>query len=353
VLIVDDSPTICHLLTSALNEDPDLDVVGFALDAFEAREKIKTLKPDVLTLDVEMPRMDGVTFLKNLMRLHPLPVVMFSSQTQAGASATMKALAAGAVDFIPKPSGRDARTRAQTLCLLADKLKQVAGAQLARPQRRAAVALTAPISNTCRHKIHQGSRASPAIKRLVAIGASTGGPEVLGRVLSQLSLPECVLVIAQHMPENFMQAFADRLNTVSTLSIDLASDGQPLQPGHGYVAPGDRHLVLERRSDGLYWSLSQGDKVSGHRPSVNVLFDSLADQVPKSTLAVLMTGMGEDGASALKSLRSNGALTLIQDRQSSVVWGMPGAAAKLEAQDETLTAYDIAPAINTLIASLG
>lgn len=332
-------------------EDPELEVVGYALDPYEAREKIKTLEPDVLTLDVEMPKMDGVTFLKNLMRLHPMPVVMFSSLTDVGATATMDSLQAGAVDFMPKHSARSGDDMGEYIKELVRKVKAAAGAQMVKPSI-VKVATPLPDLKPCRNKLRSGEPASNSIKRIIAIGASTGGPEALRHVVGPLSVTDCALVISQHMPANFMQSFAARMDSQSKFTIKLAIDGEKVEAGHGYVAPGDQHLVLDRKQDGLYWKLLSTPKVSGHRPSVDVLFRSLAEQTPKSVVAVLMTGMGEDGAEGLKQLQSTGSLTFIQDKASSVVWGMPGMADAINAQDETLELNQIATAINKLVGNL-
>ncbi|MBX2879489.1 MAG: chemotaxis response regulator protein-glutamate methylesterase [Granulosicoccus sp.] len=351
VLIVDDSITLCRFLEATFMEDPELEVVGYALDPFEARDKIKSLQPDVITLDVEMPKMDGVTFLKNLMRLHPLPVVMFSSVTEVGAQATLDALEAGAVDSMPKHSARSGEDMGEYIKELVRKVKAAAQAQVFKP-RMVQVATPLPDLKASRTKLHAGEALDSSIKRIIAIGASTGGPEALRHVVGPLSVLDSVLVISQHMPSNFMESFAKRMDVQSKFDIRLAMDGEELQAGRGYVAPGDKHLVLQKSADRYYWRLIDSPKVSGHRPSVDMLFDSLTGLAPKSTIAVLMTGMGEDGAKGLSKLRNSGALTIIQSKQTSVVWGMPGKAESLNAQDETLDLNQIALAINKLCSNL-
>lgn len=351
VLIVDDSVTICRFLEATFADDPDLEVVGYALDPFEARERIKALKPDVLTLDVEMPKMDGVTFLKNLMRLHPMPVVMFSSLTDIGATATMDALQAGAVDFMPKHSARSGSDMGEYIQELVRKVKAAAGAQMVS-SKPVKVATPLPDLKNCKNKLRAGESLSPSIKRIIAIGASTGGPEALRHIVKPMTTLDSVLVISQHMPANFMGSFANRMNSQSAFDIRLAVDGEELKAGRGYIAPGDQHLVLDKRPEGYFWKLLNSPKVCGHRPSVDVLFNSLVEQAPRSTIGLIMTGMGEDGALGLKSLRDSGALTIIQDKASSVVWGMPGKADSLGAQDETLELTQIAPALNQLLGVL-
>ncbi|MFK7860007.1 MAG: chemotaxis response regulator protein-glutamate methylesterase [Granulosicoccus sp.] len=352
VLIVDDSITICRFLEATFSDDPDFEVVGYALDPFEARERIKALKPDVLTLDVEMPKMDGVTFLKNIMRLHPMPVVMFSSLTDVGAAATLDSLQAGAVDFMPKHSARSGDDMGEYIQELVRKVKVAATAQMVKPQKVASVDVVLPDLQALKRKMNEGARASSTIKRIIAIGASTGGPEALRHVVGPLTTLDSTFVISQHMPANFMESFAKRLNSQSAFNVVIAQDGAPLQAGYGYIAPGDRHLTLEKRSDGFYWKILDSAKVSGHRPSVDVLFKSVATHAPNQAVGVLLTGMGEDGAQGLKMMRDSGSATIIQDKASCVVWGMPGKADAISAQDQTIELHHIAPSLNKLLPLL-
>ncbi|MDB3935883.1 chemotaxis response regulator protein-glutamate methylesterase [Granulosicoccus sp.] len=351
VLIVDDSITICRFLEATFSEDPDFEVVGYALDAFEAREKIKALEPDVLTLDVEMPKMDGVTFLKNLMRLNPMPVVMFSSLTDIGAAATLDALEAGAVDFMPKHSARTGEHVDEYIGQLVRKVKVAAGARMVK-SGVASAPTTLPDLTPLLQKLRRGSRTNSSLKRIIAIGASTGGPEALRQIIGQLSVLDCAFVVGQHMPSNFMASFTQRMNSQSEFDVAIANDGEMVLAGRGYVAPGDRHLTLEKRNDGFYWKILDSAKVSGHRPSVDVLFKSVATHAPAKAIGVLLTGMGVDGAQGLKDMRDSGSATIIQDKLSSVVWGMPGKADAISAQDMTLELDQIAPAINKLITQL-
>ncbi|MFK7994925.1 MAG: chemotaxis response regulator protein-glutamate methylesterase [Granulosicoccus sp.] len=352
VLIVDDSITVCRFLEATFSEDPDFEVVGYALDPFEARDRIKALKPDVLTLDVEMPKMDGVTFLKNIMRLHPMPVVMFSSLTDVGASATLDSLQAGAVDFMPKHSARSGDDIGEYIKELARKVKVAATAQMVKPPC-VKVASVLPDTQAIKHKFKDGARASDSIARIIAIGASTGGPEALRHVISPLNALNSTFVICQHMPANFMESFAVRLNSQSAFTISIAKHGEPLQAGHGYIAAGDRHLTLDKRPEGYFWKMLDSAKISGHRPSVDVLFKSVAKHAPNQAIGVLLTGMGEDGAEGLKMMRGAGSVTMIQDKSSSVVWGMPGKANAISAQDQTFELHHIALVINSLLKPLG
>jgi len=351
VLIVDDSVTICRFLEASFSEDPDFDVVGYALDPFEARERIKALNPDVLTLDVEMPKMDGVTFLKNLMRLHPMPVVMFSSLTDVGAAATLDSLQAGAVDFMPKHSTRSGVERGDYIQELLRKVKAAASAQMFTPGTTEKVTAAVDIKHLSK-KIRQGEQVSPVLKRIIAIGASTGGPQALRHVVDPLVAIGCAMVISQHMPANFMESFAHRMDSQSKYKVAIAIDGEEVLPGRGYVAPGDRHLTIKKRDDRYYWRVLDTPKVSGHRPSVDVLFKSLAAEAPQKAIGILLTGMGEDGAHGLKEMRDTGSVTLIQDKKTSVVWGMPGKADAISAQDMTLELHQIAPVVNKLIGHI-
>ncbi|CAA9314594.1 MAG: Chemotaxis response regulator protein-glutamate methylesterase CheB [uncultured Lysobacter sp.] len=320
VLVVDDSALLRRLLTELLQADPDIEVVGTAPDAFVAREKIKQLSPDVLTLDVEMPGMDGLTFLRNLMRLRPMPVVMVSTLTHAGAQVTLDALASGAVDFVPKPSADPTGGFGEYAELLVGKIKQAARMQvsaLASP-----IALSAPYCTPVEYRSDQ---------RVIAIGASTGGTEAVRHLLQAFPADAPPTVIVQHIPPSFSAAFAQRLDRVTRLSVREACDGDVLQPGHAYVAPGGHHLRIERRARRWLCRLDDAAPVRLHRPSVDVLFESLAKHAGPGTSAALLTGMGDDGARGLRALRDAGAATFAQDEASSVVWGMPGAAVARDA----------------------
>jgi two-component system chemotaxis response regulator CheB len=330
VLVVDDSALVRRLLAEILGGDPGIVVVGTASDPFIARQKIKQLAPDVLTLDVEMPRMDGLTFLRNLMRLRPMPVVMVSTLTAAGAQVTLDALSLGAVDFVAKPKLDVARGLEADAALLVEKVKQAALARVsALAPDTAATPLAAPL----------GYRTT---ERLLAIGASTGGTEAIRLLLEQLPADAPATVIAQHIPGAFSGAFAQRLDRHSRMTVREVREDQPLLAGHAYVAPGGRHLRVLR--DGARWRCVLGDDapVRRHRPSVDVLFESLARHAGANACAALLTGMGDDGARGLRALRDAGAHTIAQDEASSVVWGMPGSAVALGAAREVLPLSQIA-----------
>ena len=313
VLVVDDSALVRALMTELLGADPGIEVVGTASDPFIAREKIKQLAPDVLTLDVEMPRMDGLTFLRNLMRLRPMPVLMVSSLTEAGASVTLEALSLGAVDFIAKPRIDIARGLAEYGAVLVEKVKHAAMARVSR----IAAATPAP---------REGPIGYRTTERLLAIGASTGGTEAIREVLAQMPADAPATVIVQHIPAAFSGAFAERLDRHSRMTVMEATDRQQLLAGHAYVAPGGYHLRVVRSGARWMCRLGEDDPVRRHRPSVDVLFQSVAEHAGRNASAALLTGMGDDGAAGLLALRRAGAHTIAQDEASSVVWGMPGAA---------------------------
>lgn len=329
VLIVDDSSVVRSALTRILDADSGLKVVATAVDPYDAREKIKRYDPDVITLDVSMPRMDGITFLKNLMRLRPMPVVMVSSYTDAGAQETFDALALGAFDYVTKPSGRDVD-------------KELYKAELIRKVKAAAVAnmsilTTETKSLSAKGDVVVGMSMKDPLERakvkskLIAIGASTGGTEALKEVMKRMPVECPPIVISQHIPESFSSPFADRLNECSAVQVKQAEDGDLIMPGHAYLAPGDDHLLVVKEGANLRCRLSKSPPVNRHRPSVDVMFDSVADSMGKNAVGVLLTGMGSDGAKGLLNLMNVGAATIVQDEKTSVVWGMPGEAVKLGA----------------------
>jgi two-component system, chemotaxis family, protein-glutamate methylesterase/glutaminase len=339
VLIVDDSALVRKMLSEIFSADPELEVVGTARDPYEARELIKQLEPDVVTLDVEMPRMDGLSFLHNLMRLHPLPVVMVSSLTEKGADATLAALQYGAVDFVAKPHV----DIAVGLHGFAEELTtKVKAAALVRVRALAALPLqAAPLKS-------QGLKTTD---RVIAIGASTGGTEAISDMLKTMPPDAPGMVIAQHIPEVFSARFAARLDQECALVVREARDGAPLLTGHAYVAPGGKHLRVERSGAKYFCVLGDDDPVNRHRPSVDVLFESVAHHVGRNAVGVLLTGMGADGAEGLLSIRQADGYTLAQDRETSVVWGMPGEAVKRDAACEVLPVGEMTA--RTLAAARG
>lgn len=331
VLIVDDSALMRKLLTSVLSEDEGIEVVGAAPDPFDAREKIKSLNPDVVTLDVEMPRMNGLDFLRKIMELRPTPVVMISSLTQAGADITLEALEIGAVDFVAKPA--DAGAMLQLGGELIPKIKAAAHTRLRR---------RVPPPHRQRRAVGGASSTSD---KLIAIGASTGGVEALKAVL--MLFPEDVppIVIAQHMPERFTAAFARRLDSECRMQVHEAAHDQPIERGNAYIAPGGHHLEVARRGSGLVCALNDGPLVSGHRPSVDALFHSVARVVAPRAVGAILTGMGRDGASGLLAMRRAGCVTLGQDEGTALIYGMPRVAFEIGAVESQHGLFDISEAI--------
>ncbi len=348
VLIVDDSALVRRLLFDMLASDRSIEVLGTAQDAYGARAKIKTLNPDVLTLDVEMPKMDGVTFLKNLMRLRPMPVVMISSLTEHGATITLDALAAGAVDYLPKPKLDIAATLSGYRAELIAKIKVAAAARV-RPidTRQRAVTLSHGTDAVLPKATPRHFRTTD---RIIAVGASTGGTEAIKELLMGLEPDTPGIMITQHIPKAFSLAFARRMNDCCSMAVCEAADGQQVLPGHVYIAPGDRHLLLVRDGARYVCRLDDGLPVNRHKPSVDVLFRSVAQQAGGNAVGVILTGMGKDGAIGLGEMREAGAHTIAQDEASSVVWGMPGEAVALGAAAEVLPLESISAALRRITA---
>lgn len=329
VLVVDDSLTMRGLISAALKSDPEIEVVGTAADPIEARAAIKALNPDVITLDVEMPNMNGLEFLEKIMRLRPMPVVMVSSLTERGSEIALRALELGAIDFVTKPrlGVRDGLLNYTEL--IAGKIRTAASARLL-PARNAAVA-------------RQGSEPpqesllrSPLLstEKLIIIGASTGGTEAIREVLQPLPPDSPAVMIAQHMPAGFTRSFAQRLDGLCRINVKEAEHGERVLPGYAYIAPGGFHLSLARSGANYVAHLDQEPPVNRHRPSIDVLFDSAAKHAGKNAIGIILTGMGKDGAEGLLRMRRAGAHTLAQDEASCVVFGMPREAISLGAVDD-------------------
>ena len=312
VLIVDDSAVIRQLLSMLLAEDPEIEVVGTAGDPYEAREQIKALNPDVVTLDVEMPNMDGVTFLRKIMTLRPMPVIMVSTLTQAGAEITLEALEIGAVDFIAKPTVDVANALTSLASGLQAKVKHAAHARVG--VRRVPVPM------------RRRERPVGRSEKIIAVGASTGGVEALKLLLMDMPAECPPILITQHMPPRFTTAFAERLNRECPMTVSEAKHDVVVEPNHAYIAPGSHHMELVRSGSHYKLRLDDGPTVSGHRPSVDYLFRSVARVAGKTAIGVILTGMGKDGSSGLLDMRNAGAMTLGQDEASSLIYGMPRAA---------------------------
>lgn len=315
VLVIDDSALVREILTEGLAADPGIEVVGSAADPYSARDKILELHPDVLSLDVEMPRMDGVEFLRKLMPQYPLPVVMVSALTEKGAKVTLDSLEAGAIDFVTKPRADIARGLGEMLMELRVKLK---------------IASTVNVS----HWKHRKEELPASLKKaeselinttdkIIAVGASTGGTEAIRKLLLNFPVNTPGVVIVQHMPEKFTRSFAERLNMNSPMEVREAAEGDRVMTGRVLIAPGNRHMSVKRSGGYYHVVLNDGEPVCGHRPSVDVLMHSVAECAGDNAVGVMLTGMGEDGASAMLEMRNKGARTFAQDKETSVVFGMP------------------------------
>ncbi len=338
VLVVDDSRLVREILVDIIDSHADMRVVGVAEDPYQARALIDELKPDVLTLDVEMPHMSGLQFLEKLMRARPMPVVMISAHTQDGSAITLQALELGAVDFVPKPRLND-RLGDDYRDTVAEKIRAacMARVQPARPSAAYASATRAPA------KVARGAQGDRC-DRVIAVGASTGGTEALRALLTQFPADAPAVLVAQHMPEYFTRLFAERLNGLCQIRVQEAENNQPVRPGHAYIAPGGQHLRVHRSGEQGHFTLrlSADDPVNLHRPSVDVLFDSAASALGSRAVGVILTGMGKDGAAGLLRMKRAGAYTLAQDEASSVVFGMPREAIALGAVDEVASIHSMA-----------
>ena len=353
VLCVDDSALIRSLMTEIINGQPDMEVVATAPDPLVARELIKQHNPDVLTLDVEMPRMDGLDFLEKLMRLRPMPVVMVSSLTERGSEITLRALELGAVDFVTKPRVGIRDGMLEYSEKLADKVRAAA---------RARVRQAAPAAHPAAGGAHPAAAAAHAplfnnplvsTEKLIIVGASTGGTEAIREVLVPLPPDAPAVLIAQHMPPGFTKSFAQRLNGLCRITVKEAEHGERVLPGHAYIAPGHAHLLLARSGANYIAHLSDEPPVNRHRPSVDVLFRSAAQHAGKNAIGVILTGMGRDGAAGLLDMRRAGAYTLAQDEASCIVFGMPREAIALGAADDIAPLADMSRRVMARLNAMG
>jgi len=341
VMVVDDSALVRSLLTEIINRQSDMVCVGAAADPLVAREMIRDLNPDVLTLDIEMPRMDGIDFLARLMRLRPMPVVMVSTLTERGADVTLRALELGAVDFVAKPKIGVADGLQLLAADITDKVRIAAGAHVRRLASGSAANGAAPVAA-------QPAKPVPALGRLstekiVFIGASTGGTEATRELLMGLPADAPAVMITQHMPPGFTKRYAARLDSLCRINVREAVDGERVLPGHAYIAPGGLHMGVERSGSNYTTRVFDGEAVNRHKPSVEVLFQSAARVVGPNAIGVMLTGMGADGARAMKTMRDAGSWNLVQDEASCVVFGMPKEAINAGAANEVLPLPAIAP----------
>jgi two-component system, chemotaxis family, protein-glutamate methylesterase/glutaminase len=325
VLIVDDSALIRSVMSEIISHQPDMQVVGVAPDPLVARELIKQTNPDVLTLDVEMPKMDGLDFLEKLMRLRPMPVVMVSSLTERGSEITMRALELGAVDFVTKPKISIQSGMREYSELIADKIRAAAKARI-KPRTLTPGAAT-PVLAALRNPLTSS-------EKLIIIGASTGGTEAIREFLMQMPSDCPGILIAQHMPEGFTTSFARRLDSLCKISVREAAGEERILPGHAYIAPGHSHLLLARSGANYVTKIEQSEPVNRHRPSVDVLFRSAAAAAGKNAVGVILTGMGKDGAAGMLEMKNAGAYNFAQDEATCVVFGMPREAIALGASHE-------------------
>ncbi|TRW94350.1 protein-glutamate methylesterase/protein-glutamine glutaminase [Candidatus Methylobacter oryzae] len=359
VLVIDDSALIRKILTEVLSSSPDIEVVGAAADPLIAREMIKQLNPDVLTLDIEMPHMDGITFLSNLMRLRPTPVVMISTLTEHGAEATLNALSLGAVDFIAKPKVDVVNTLNEYADEIISKVIVAAQAKVGNVYNRVAKPKTPaapPVTEISeKHSVDVILKAAPVkthispTNKIIALGASTGGTEAIKTVVKGFPADTPPILITQHLPAAFSESFVRHIDLATEMSACIPKHGQTVESGHIYLSPGDKHMLVIREGGKYIIQLSDGLPVNRHKPAVDVLFRSVAQCAGGNAVGVLLTGMGADGAMGMKEMHDAGAKTVIQDEQSSVVWGMPGAAFKLGCTDYVVSLDEVSHKVLSLV----
>lgn len=349
VIIVDNSPEFCASFAKMLETDGRIRVMAWAADAYDAREKIKQYDPDVVAVAINLPRMDGIQFLRNIMRLRPMPVVMLADSLESSSDDVMAALEIGAVDFITKPAAADLGIHTEYSETIRNKI--IAGAFAGEHIRRFGPVPVATKPPAVHLATEVGGQAKPHSKTIIAIGSSTGGTEAVAEVFAHVPDTLPGIVVAQHIPPGFSRQFANRVDQASALRVVEAEDGQAILDGHAYIAPGNYHLRVERRGGRYFCVVGQDAPVNRHRPSVDVLFDSVADQVRGKSTGIILTGMGADGARGLRTMLDKGSHTIAQDEASSLIWGMPGQAVKLGGAAEVLPLQRIAPRLQTMYAS--
>jgi two-component system chemotaxis response regulator CheB len=350
VVVVDDSALVRSLLTEIINRQSDMQCIGAAADPLVAREMIRELNPDVITLDVEMPRMDGLEFLSRLMRLRPMPVVMVSTLTEQGAEITLRALEMGAVDYVAKPRIGVSSGLNELASDIVDKIRVAAGAHVRRISAAPSAAPgAAPAGATAEPVRAPLPRLST--EKVICIGASTGGTEAIREVLVPMPADAPAIVITQHMPPGFTTSFAARLNTLCRINVEEARNGQRILPGHAYIAPGGHHLRIDRSGSNYVAVVEDTEPVNRHRPSVEVLFKSAARVLGPNAIGIMLTGMGADGALAMREMKDAGSYNYVQDEASCVVFGMPRMAIQSGAAHEILPLNQITPAVLNRLAS--
>lgn len=344
VVVVDDSALVRSLLAEIINRQPDMACVGAASDPLVAREMIRELDPDVITLDVEMPRMDGIEFLGRLMRLRPMPVVMISTLTERGADVTMKALELGAIDFVAKPKLGLADGLTQLATQIVEKIRIAAAARIRRKEPAALTQAPPPVSAARASSVLKIATAA-ASRKVIFIGASTGGTEAIREILTRMPADSPPILITQHMPAGFTRSFASRLDSLCEVTVKEAVNGEAIQPGHAYIAPGGKQFYLSRVGGKLEAVVDDSELVNRHKPSVEVLFRSAKALIGDNAIGVMLTGMGSDGAKALKEMRDAGSYNIVQNEATSVVFGMPREAIALGAANDVLPITEIAAAL--------
>jgi len=343
VVVVDDSALVRSLLSEIINRQHDMECIGTANDPLVAREMIRELNPDVITLDVEMPRMDGIDFLGRLMRLRPMPVVMISTLTEQGAEVTLRALERGAVDFVAKPRVGVATGLSDLAGQIVDKIRVAAVAQVRRASARDPAASAVTSGNTSTPAAGLLGRLST--EKVIFIGASTGGTEAIKEILVHMPADSPAIVITQHMPAGFTTSFAARLNSLCQITVTEAVNGERILPGHAYIAPGGKQFHISRSGANYVAVVDDSPPVNRHKPSVEVLFKSAAAMVGRNAYGVMLTGMGADGATAMREMKDAGSYNYVQDEASCIVFGMPREAIAHGAADEVLPLNQIAPAL--------
>ena len=339
VLVVDDSALIRHILSEIVTREPALTLVGAAPDAYAAKRMVQEFKPDVITLDIEMPKVDGLRFLEVMMKAMPTPVVMISTLTERGADATLRALELGAVDFMAKPKLGVAEGMAEYAALIVEKIKAAANSTLGHPTQ----------TRCTKH----ASMRYTGTEKLIGIGASTGGTEAIKDVIMHFPRNAPATIISQHMPPGFTTTYAKRLDSLCEITVKEAQGGERLLPGFAYLAPGNKHVKVERSSADYRLILDDGPKVSGHKPSVDVMFNSLAEHAGANAVGVLLTGMGRDGAAGLKHMHSKGSVTFCQDEKTCVIFGMPKVAIEMGGASYVKPLEALSDAILDTLESMG
>jgi len=351
VIVVDDSALVRSLLTEIINRQPDMACIGAASDPLVAREMIRELNPDVITLDIEMPRMDGLEFLSRLMRLRPMPVVMVSTLTEQGAEITLRALEMGAVDFVAKPRIGVSSGLNELAGDIVEKIRVAAKAHVRRLAAAPGGVTAAPAAAGHAAEPPRAPLPRLSTEKIICIGSSTGGTEAIREVLVPMPADAPAIVITQHMPPGFTTSFANRLNTLCRIRVAEARDGERILPGHAYIAPGGRHLRIDRSGSNYVAVLEDTEPVNRHRPSVEVLFKSAARVLGPNALGIMLTGMGADGAAAMREMKDAGSYNYVQDEASCVVFGMPRMAIQHGAAHEVLPLNQIANAVLNRLAS--